>query len=58
MGKCRRATRKEDGRNFLLGSADSSVDQEHRSALRPSKRSPSIFNPANCMDSGFLEDEF
>ena len=45
-----------DGRDSLLGTTDSSVDQQHRTTFCASKRARSSYKPAIFMDSGFLVD--
>ena len=54
--KRRRATEREKGRDSLLGTTDSNVDQEQRTAFCALEHARSSYKPAILMDNGFLED--
>ena len=43
-------------RESLLGTTDSSIDQQHRMTFCASKQARSSYNPAIFMDSGLLVD--
>ena len=45
-----------DGRDSLIGTTDSSVDQQHRTTFCALKHARSSNKPAILMDSGFLVD--
>ena len=45
-----------DGRDSLLATTDSSVDQQHRTTFCELKHARSSYKPAIFMDSGFLVD--
>ena len=46
--------RERDGRDSLLGTTDSSVDQQHRTTFWALKHACSSNKPASLMDSGYL----
>ena len=46
--------RERDGRDSVIGTTDSSVDQQHRTTFRALKRSRSSPTPAISMDSWLL----
>ena len=46
--------RERDGRGSLLGTTDSSVDQQHRTTFCALEHARSSYKPAIFMDSGFL----
>ena len=48
--------RERDGRDSLIGTTDSSVDQQHRTTFCALKHARSSNKPAISMDSGFLVD--
>ena len=51
-----RLQRERGGRDSLIGTTDSSVDQQHRSVFFALKHACSSYKPAILMDSGCLVD--
>ena len=48
--------RERGGSDSLLGTTDSSVDQQHRTTFYALKHARSSYKPAIFMESGFLVD--
>ena len=48
--------REKDGSDSLVGTTDSSVNQEHRTAFCASKHALGSYKPTISMDSGILVD--